>query len=246
MSVLSVRPSPFAPEAFLLVLHGGREAGVGAPGRVNLPLVRMLPFERAVARAVGPALGVAEVRYRHRGWNGERADAAVDAEAALGELTSRHPGVPVVLLGHSMGGRAALRAADHPAVSGVVALAPWCPEGEPVAQLRGKRVLVVHSDRDGTTSPQGSYELARRARAEGGAEVCRIEIPGSDHAMLRHAPDWHRAAATLTGGLLAKWPLPGPVERALRLTGTDASGLNLRMPLFGGRRSGGKTDTGTV
>ncbi|WP_438949092.1 LLM class flavin-dependent oxidoreductase, partial [Streptomyces harbinensis] len=40
-------------------------------------------------------------------------------------LAARLGPVPVVLVGHSMGGRAALRAAGHPAVTGVVALAPW-------------------------------------------------------------------------------------------------------------------------
>ncbi|MGR4852480.1 alpha/beta fold hydrolase [Streptomyces sp. LARHCF252] len=61
---------------------------------------------------------------RSRGGSGH----ARDARRALGELARRAGDVPVVLVGHSMGGRAALRAADAPQVRAVPALAPWCPD----------------------------------------------------------------------------------------------------------------------
>ncbi|MEV5046026.1 alpha/beta fold hydrolase [Streptomyces griseoincarnatus] len=80
---------------------------------------------RPVLRAAASALPLddvvlAHVRYRHRGWN--RNDPLIDTYRALGELPRIAGPVPVVLIGHSMGGRAALRAASHPQVRGVLAL----------------------------------------------------------------------------------------------------------------------------
>jgi pimeloyl-ACP methyl ester carboxylesterase len=217
----------------VLVLHGGDEHGLKPPSRLNPPIQRMRPFERAIRRSpLGADVGVAEVGYRCRGWNGERADAAADAEEALAELVDQvGPGVPVVLLGHSMGGRAALRIGGHPSVAGVVALAPWCPSGEPVEHLSDHRLLIVHSDHDRVTPPRESLEFAARARAAG-AQVARCVIPGSDHAMARRAPTWHRLTTLLTGALLGGWPFPEPVAKALAHSGTNPDGLDLRLPLW--------------
>ncbi|MEY9844658.1 putative esterase [Streptacidiphilus sp. BW17] len=227
------RERPARPGAVLLAMHGGEEHDERPPSWLNPPIQRLRPFERAVRRApFGETIGVAEVRYRHRGWNGTRADAAVDAEAALGELTRQiGPDVPVVLLGHSMGGRAALRGGGHPSVAGIVALAPWCPHGEPVEQLADRRIVIIHSDVDRTTPPGESLDLARRARAAG-ASVARCVIPGSDHAMLRRANAWHRLTALTVGGLLGHWPLPDPVVKALARSGDEPEGLDLALPLW--------------
>jgi predicted esterase len=225
-------PAP-PPAGIVLVMHGGDEHGLKPPSRLNPPLLRLRPFERALRRSpLGETVGVAEVAYRCRGWNGERADAAVDAGAALDELVRQvGPAVPVVLLGHSMGGRAALRIGGHTSVAGIVALAPWCPTGEEVTQLADRRVTIIHSDRDKVTPPEESFDLAVRARAAG-AQVARCVIPGSDHAMARRAPTWHRLTTLLTGALLGAWPFPEPVAKALARSGADEDGLDLRLPLW--------------
>ncbi|QMU80313.1 alpha/beta hydrolase [Streptacidiphilus sp. PB12-B1b] len=195
----------------------------------------MLPFLAAVARATpapGAGTGVAlgEVVYRHRGWNGARADAAADATAALEHVAAAYGPVPVVLLGHSMGGRAALRAAGHPSVAGVVALAPWCPEREPCAQLAGRRVLLLHGSEDRVTDPAGTRALGLRARSVG-AHVCGYSVQGAGHAMLgRRAGDWHAASARLVAGLLELGPLPTEAVEALALGDTDPRGLELELP----------------
>ncbi|MFH8836618.1 alpha/beta fold hydrolase [Streptomyces sp. NPDC017868] len=202
-AALLVRSAPAVPTAAVLLLHGGREEGPEPPPALNLPALRMRPFVGAVTRAVrGRGVLVAEVRYRHRGWNGERADAARDAEAALARLRERAGTVPVVLLGHSMGGRAALRAAGDPAVRGVVALAPWCPADEPVDHLGGRRLYLLHDETDRVTSARQSWEFVRRAR-EAGADAVGIPMPTGGHAMLRGADLWHRRAAELTAALLS-------------------------------------------
>ncbi|WP_328723731.1 alpha/beta hydrolase [Streptomyces sp. NBC_00247] len=163
----------------------------------------------------GPVL-VRRVRYGHRGWNGERDDAFHDAVQALDELQDEAGDLPVILLGHSMGARAALRAGGHPLVRGVVGLAPWCPPGDPVTQLAGRDVVLLHSTRDRVTSPQATQSLATRAR-RAGARTCLITVRGSDHAMIRRAPAWHRTTTALVTGLLGLTPVPHAVAEVLRL-----------------------------
>lgn len=225
--------APRTPSAAVLVLHGGYENGTEPPppGLLNLPGARMRPFVRALRRATRATPGpqsvpesgadvlVRQVRYAHRGWNGDRADALHDALAALDALGEEADGAPVVLLGHSMGARAALLAAGHPLVRGVVGLAPWCPPGDPVTQLAGRDVVLVHSSRDRITSPQATQSLTTRAR-RAGARTCMVTVRGGDHAMIRRAPAWHRLTTTLVTGLLGTGSLPEPVTAALGLPPT--------------------------
>lgn len=227
---LRLRTARGDAEAGVLLLHGGRADGLDAPTALNLPALRMRPFRGAVLRAVQRhAIALGDVRYRHRGWNGERADTVHDARTALDELTAACGPLPVVAVGHSMGARAALRIGDDPRVRGVVALAPWCPPDEPVAHLAGRRVVLVHSDRDRVTDPRGSLLLARRAR-QAGAEVCRLVLPGSDHAMLRRAADWHDLTGRLVAGLLGFADLPGEVAKAFASGSVDDAGLAVGVP----------------
>ena len=93
-----------------------------------------------------------------------------------------------------MGGRAALRVADHPAVRAVCALAPWIGDDEPAHQLAERSVLIAHGDRDRTTDPRLSYQFAVRAKHVT-SRVCRFDVLGDGHAMLRRAPDWSELAA---------------------------------------------------
>ncbi|MGP2435977.1 alpha/beta hydrolase [Streptomyces sp. JW3] len=171
----------------------------------------MAPVVRAVRAAASPGLPggllVARVRYRHRGWNGSRAGPAHDARRALDELAASRPGLPTVLIGHSMGGRAALRVAGHPLVRAVIGLAPWCPPGEPVAQPAGRRVVLLHDPADTVTDAEETWRLVRRARAEGVA--CRgVAVPHRRHTMLRGAGTWHRLTAAAVCGVLRSEAIP--------------------------------------
>ncbi|MCX4747705.1 alpha/beta fold hydrolase [Kitasatospora sp. NBC_01287] len=233
--VVRWRVRPGGVRGVVLVLHGGQVAS-RAPARPWQPAaVRMNGFVAPLARATargGTAVGL--VRYRYRGWNGERADAAQDVVAALDAVAAEFGPVPVVLLGHSMGGRAALRCAGHHAVTGVVALAPWCPPEDPAEQLAGRTLVTLHGDRDRVTDPAATRDLAARARAAGAA-VAGLEVAGGDHAMLRRSRDWHLAAARLSAALLGIGEPPAEVAAALELTGTDRGGLRIALP--GGRRA---------
>ncbi len=211
---LRIRTAPEDPSAAVLLLHGGRADALAAPARSNLPARRMTPFARAVTRRVLPGrLLVADVRYRHRGWNGVRADAAHDARQALHELTGLYPGVPVVLVGHSMGGRAALRAAGHPLVRGVIALAPWCPPDEPAAHLAARQVICLHDENDTVTDARATWDFLARAHHLGGM-TCGIAMPHGGHAMLRGSRAWHRITADTVRGILRPDTMPHAVAAA--------------------------------
>ncbi|NEA46481.1 alpha/beta fold hydrolase [Streptomyces sp. SID10815] len=198
-AALWVRRLPERPRVAVITLHGGREDGYQTSQPWHLAALRMRPVLRAAGSALRPDEAVlGQVRYRHRGWN--REDPLQDAYRALDELDRLAGPVPVVLIGHSMGGRAALRAAAHPRVSAVVALAPWVPADEPTTHLAGKRIVVLHGSRDTVTSPGASLRYVRRARGPQ-TRAGIVLIGQGDHAMLRRARLWHRCVAELVADL---------------------------------------------
>jgi pimeloyl-ACP methyl ester carboxylesterase len=177
------------PRGVVLVLHGGQSVSTRPTSPLQLSVLRMIPLAGAVRRAVGPAgIEVRRPRFGVRGWNGPYASPVADVNNWLDAIAG-----PVVLIGHSMGARAALRAAGHPLVVAVAGLAPWLPPGEPVAQLAGRAVLLAHGDRDRVTDPAQTRAFAELAR--GVTEVAAVSVAGGEHAMLRHARGWHRLAA---------------------------------------------------
>lgn len=187
------------PRGLVVVLHGGQSVSTAPTTVVQLSVVRMIPVARAVRRAVAAgAIVVCRPRFRLRGWNGTQASPVGDLTGWLDEAARRLGDVPIALIGHSMGARAAFRAAGHPQVRAVAGLAPWLPPGEPVEQLAGRQVLLAHGDCDGVTSPAQTWAFADRARAV--TQVTTVAVRGGDHAMLRGAPRWHRLAADFARG----------------------------------------------
>ena len=100
-----------------------------------------------------------------------------------------------MLVGHSMGGRAALRAADEPGVVGLVGLAPWVTPNEPYKQVVGRRLLVVHGTRDRTTSAKNSKALVDAVRDESGSDATFVHLRGTGHGMLRRVAIWNDLTA---------------------------------------------------
>ena len=131
-AVLSIAGAAGETRGVALVLHGGRADSFEAVRGRHLSPARMLPFARALTgRAARDGLAVWTLRNRYRGWNGKDMSPVQDARWALAHISREHPGVPVYLLGHSMGGLTALCVADHPQVEAVVALAPWLEPRNP-------------------------------------------------------------------------------------------------------------------
>src|SRR5580693_10041846 len=146
-------------KGIVVVAHGGQEVSTKPTTAVQPAVLRMVP----IARAIGNALSDVEIRvlrprFTVRGWNGDAASPVGDLVALLDGIRARYRNtVPVTLVGHSMGARAALRAAGHPSVRAVAALAPWLPPGEPVDQLAGRRILLAHGSADAVTSPADTW-----------------------------------------------------------------------------------------
>ena len=194
----------------VVVAHGGKSVSSDPTTTFQPAVLRMVPLARAIRRALrGSGVVVVRPRFQLRGWNGEQALPVHDLEGILDDIGRRFGPVPIVLVGHSMGARAALRVAGHPGVTAVVGLAPWLPPGEPVRQLAGRRVLLVHGNADGITRPEDTWAYAERARSV--AEVTTVEIRNGDHAMLRRASLWHGIAAEFAR---SAFRLPGKGEHA--------------------------------
>jgi alpha-beta hydrolase superfamily lysophospholipase len=182
---LAVSGPTSGARAVVLVLHGGPEVSA-APARAGLAYARMLPFAAGIAHATrGKHVAVWSMRYRVRGWNAPAEDPVRDGLWALEEARRLHPGAPIVLVGHSMGGRVVLRLAGEPGVAGVCALAPWIEPGEPGRPVTAP-VLIAHGDRDRTTDPAASAAYAARIGAS------FVPVPGEAHALLRRPLFWQR------------------------------------------------------
>jgi pimeloyl-ACP methyl ester carboxylesterase len=169
----------------------------------------MLPTARTLAQ-VSRRLAVYRLLNRYRGWDGDHTPVG-DCHWAVDEVRRRHPGAPVALVGHSLGGRAAVLAGAHPAVRSVVALAPWLyADDDP--DLAGRRVLFVHGEHDRTASLDKAETVARRLSRR--TSVGFIRVRGGTHAMFRGGFD--RYAAEFTVAVLLDQPPPaGPVARVL-------------------------------
>ncbi|MGQ4511999.1 alpha/beta hydrolase [Streptomyces sp. DW26H14] len=227
-------PAGTATGGVVLLLPTAAEASTRRPS----PLVRaaLAPLARSLGRA-GAAEGVLVhvVRYRVGGWNGPDAALSADAAWAADEVGRRYGDVPVCLAGYGMGGRAALRAAGHEAVNSVLAIAPWLPDDdiaapeEPVRQLVGRQVLIVHGTNDRRTDPELSFRLAERAK-KANRDTCRFEVHSDGHALRHYRREVTSLAKDFAMGALLSRPYSRPVEDAL----AAPPPLGLRMPLAAG------------
>lgn len=221
---LRILPTRGRTTAVVLVLHGGAEHGSEPVRRRSAAYLRMWTFGLDLVRA-GRKHGVevAVLRNRVRGWNEPTLDPVRDARWALSEIRRRHPAVPVVLVGHSMGGRVALHVADADGIAGVAALAPWTPSADGVAAVRGVPLLLAHGLDDTITKPEDSYAYAVRAAAV--TDVVRFELPGAAHDLVRRTPTWHRLVRAFTLHVLGVQAAPG----VLRMDRSGDERLRIRV-----------------
>ncbi|MFI6894412.1 alpha/beta hydrolase [Streptomyces sp. NPDC050256] len=217
----------------VLLLPDGEPYSHRRPSPLTYAL--QLPLARSLARAGGTdGLAAHVVHYRCRGWNTTEAHLAADAEWAVDEVVRRYGDIPVCLAGHGMGGRAALRAGGHPAVTSVLSMAPWLPgdpdaEPEPVKHLVGRQVLLVHGTNDARSDPELSFRLAERAK-KSNRNTCRFEVHSDGHALRQHHTEVAALAADFVRGSLFGRGYARPVADAL----AAPPPLGLRMPLAAG------------
>lgn len=178
-----------------LYLHGGTVRSSRPVTRTATTFQRMRWMRDALAPSLAAdGIASAALRYTVRGWNARAGEPAplADARWALDEIQERC-GAPVILIGHSMGGRTGLGVAAYPSVVGLVALAPWFPANENVNPIRGRHLAVIHGTRDRITSPQESRIVVQRAEPIA-ASATYLALPDLGHYLLNGATTWHRAA----------------------------------------------------
>lgn len=190
---------PERPDGVVLVLHGGARRGermMVSP--TQLSVLRMVPIARDLARTGAGRLAVYRLLNSARGWDTKHTPVQ-DARWALARITEQLGGpLPACLVGHSLGGRAALLTSARPEVRGTVALAPWVYPTDVPAGLNGQRILIIHGSRDRVASPERSAALARRLSEQ--ANVAYVTVEGAAHAMLAR----HRVFSSLTAHFVAQ------------------------------------------
>ena len=195
---------PDNPAGTVLVLHGGSSRGENRMvSPTQLSVLRMIPVARRIAREAPDDLAVFRLLNSVRGWDTTHTPVR-DARWALAEIAQRLGGrPPTCLVGHSLGGRGAVLAANQPEVVSVVALAPWVYPDDVPEGLDGERFLFVHGSRDRIASPARSAALARNLSRH--ARVGYVAVEGGKHAMLRrHSVFSGLAAQFATATLLER------------------------------------------
>jgi pimeloyl-ACP methyl ester carboxylesterase len=197
---------PVDPAGIVLVLHGGasrRRTTRVSPAQLSV--LRMIPVASRIVRVSRRRLAVLRLLNSSRGWDTEHTPLE-DVDWALGEIAQRFGSeLPVGLVGHSLGGRAALLAADRPTVGGVVALAPWVYRTDVVADARGAPVVIIHGDADRIASPERSRQVGQALSSE--TRVAYGSVPGGTHSMLGRLDTFDGLAAQC-----AVWMLLGQAE----------------------------------
>jgi len=168
----------------------------------------MGPFAKVIHRQAGEhGVAVWSVLHRFRGWNDADMSPVHDARWALEQVRQQHGDVPVVLLGHSMGGRTAVRVLDDPSVVAMVGLAPWLPD-EPVEVASDRTVAIVHGTSDHTTSPRQTRRWADQARPLA-RSVVYVRMRHAGHFLLRRVGLWTDLATGFTLTFLGLEPRIG-------------------------------------
>lgn len=198
--LIPVRQLP-DPDGVVLVLHGGAASSASpSVSQTQLSVVRMIPIARRIARVGRRRLAVYRLLNSSRGWDPARTPVD-DARWALGQVHARYgDGVPVALVGHSLGGRAAILASTHPSVASVVALNPWVYPDDGEGDFGGAEFLIVHGDADRIADPGRSASVGRDIART--APAGYVSVAGGTHAMLRRHGVFSTLAADFTSAVL--------------------------------------------
>lgn len=140
------------------------------------------PVVDALFRAL-PRHGVTTLRFDFRGVGrstgtyGEGVDERLDVLAALVQLATDRPGLPLWAIGYSFGGDVAL-SVDHPDLTGWVAVAPPLRllADQPPASTNGRPTTLVVPAHDQFCPPERT-----RSETTAWADTDVVEVPMGDH-----------------------------------------------------------------
>ena len=187
-------------------------------------VLRMVPIARRIARGGHGRLAVYRLSNSTRGWARDHTPPSMTPSGRSRSFAEMHgpASLPVSLVGHSLGGRAALPAGDRPAVRTVVALDPYLYPNDGRVRLVGRRVLIAHGTHDRVASMATAEAVARALAST--AAISFVRVVDGKHAMLaRHRvfdtlaadfvrasldADWATARAALARGLTDERCLP--------------------------------------
>lgn len=194
---------PRDPRGVALLLHGGgSRPETMRVSPAQLSVLRLVPTAARIAHSA-PGIAVHRLLNSYRGWD-TRHTPVQDVAWALDVLRARYGRVPVCLVGHSLGGRAAILSLGHPDVHGVVALAPWVHATDapaPGRDLGGASLLVVHGDDDRVASPEKALRVVRALSAR--ARVGYVGVRGGRHSMVRRHGVFDGLAAAFVAATLS-------------------------------------------
>ncbi len=207
---------PGEPAGAVLVLHGGasrREHMMVSP--TQLSVLRMIPIAKRIARASDGKLAVFRLLNSRRGWDTHHTPVQ-DASWALDQIAARQGAeLPVCVVGHSLGGRAAILASARRQVRGAIALAPYVYETDVPGEFHGQRIVIAHGSKDRIASPSRALALARRLSER--TPTTFVLVDGAKHAMLRRHEAFSSLAADFaTATLLKRDPGGGIIARIER------------------------------
>lgn len=183
------------------MLPGGRPKSNDASHAWQLANLRIELLTQSLRRKVSADVEVRRVQYRLRGWNAGRLDALRDASEALEDMIDAVDSGPVVLVGHSMGGRVAAHLAANERVAAVATLAPWWPEDDCDLIPPACRLLTMHGTADTWTDPAESRRQTLRAAARG-LDARWVAFPGAGHFLVHDYARWARLTAEFA---IAQW-----------------------------------------
>lgn len=163
------------------MLHGGGGRGTVPVSARQPAVLRMIPIAWRIGEVGRRRVAVFRLLNAYRGLG---RDPLADVRWGLDRVRRSHPGRPISLVGHSIGGTVALAAAGEPDVRSVVALAPWLSGADRFEGAADLAVLIVHGSEDHVTDPDTSARYAAAARADG-APVSFVRVDGGSHSMLR-------------------------------------------------------------
>jgi pimeloyl-ACP methyl ester carboxylesterase len=178
----------------VLMLHGGAVAGTRPVDRRSGAYRRSAVMRNSIAPSLlTDGWAVDLLRFGIKGWNHQQDQLpppVQDARWALSRIQEWYGATPVILVGHSMGGRTAFHVADDENVIGVVALAPWCERTDPVAGLVGKQLIALHGQSDRVTNPLYTRKFIDRA-AQAGVSASFVDMGPLGHYLIRGARSWN-------------------------------------------------------